>query len=336
MATTRSAVTRVPVEHIGQHDTVMQTIYCSVAIVGVVGNSIAIAVMSHSKQIRATRSYVLLLSQSVVDLFTCVNIFAMMSFGRWYDDQGHWGALGTFVCFAWVSDYTMTTSVVISSYNLVALSVERTVSIVFPLFHRCRVTRRVNLGMAATAWLVGILTQLGFMIPTTGLQEGRCNDWGIFPDDGWKMAFGVSLFALTYAVPVSVLVVCYTWIYAEIRRRSRTSTGDDLADPKVAGKVKIRRNVLRTLVVVVMCYLVCNSPKSLVYIAYRFGAPIRIDTWVFQVPMIMNFANSVVNPIVYTFQYREYQNELQRWWNLCRGVEEDESGESRTSMTTIA
>lgn len=324
MTLNRSAVTRVPVEHIGQHDIVMQTIYCSLAIVGIVGNSVAIAVMSRSKAIRNTRSYILLLSQSIVDLFTCLNIFVMMASGRWYDDQGHWGTLGTFVCLVWVSDYTMTTSVAISSYNLVALSIERTVSIVFPIFHRSHVTRRVNFWMAVTAWMVGIVTQLAFMIPTTGLQEGRCNDWGIFPDDTWKMAFGVSLFVLTYALPVGILVVCYSWIYVEIRRRSKTSTGDNIADPKDADKAKVRRNVLRTLVVVVACYLFCNSPKSLVYIAYRFGAPIRIDTWVFQVPMIMNFANSVVNPIVYTFQYREYQNELQRWWNICRGVKDDE------------
>ena len=190
---------------------------------GVIGNTIAIRVLTSSASIRKTTSCTLLVSQSYVDLLTCCTVLVELFTARWLHGRVYHGTQGHVLCLFWASDFVFVCGVLISSYNLTMLSVDRAVSIRYPVFHRRRCTRAVQRRMAAVAWLCGLTVKLAMMVPTTGVQDGYCRDWELFPDHKYKKAFGICLLIFSYLLPVSLLAVCYYSIYLTLRRRKLNS-----------------------------------------------------------------------------------------------------------------
>uniref|UniRef100_A0A3P9DF38 G-protein coupled receptors family 1 profile domain-containing protein n=1 Tax=Maylandia zebra TaxID=106582 RepID=A0A3P9DF38_9CICH len=135
-----------------------------VYIVSVVGNTVVMAVIYLDHNLR-TPKYIAVFNLAFVDLFgntaLVPKVLDIFLFGHYYIPYND---CLTFLFFCY-------TCLSLQSFNLVALSYDRMVAIIFPLHYQVKVTHRLILSLIAFFWLlaitiiltaVGLLTRLSF------------------------------------------------------------------------------------------------------------------------------------------------------------------------------
>ena len=386
-----------------------------IAIVGLAGNCTACHVIVTSRAIRRTLSSGFLLNQSVVDLLTCSAALCDMAVWRWLPNQDLSGWTGTLLCWFVYGRFAFNSLVSVSTYNMLALTAERAISVIWPVLHRSKVTKKVVFASVMIAWAIGVGLIAFSLPPTSGVRQGKCLNWAIFRGgDIYRRMFGIADLMFTYAIPLVVIGVCYYAIYTTVFSRKAMSKGklavnkNTICHPKNnasnehsdqiytdsdtqpttlrkspvinkiidkkeiklehsniteenisisisdianvdcsehigSGKVnksfdsisvkiqdahnenvnhvaikshttsKIcsrRTSALRTMLSIVACYVICNSLHHMIVILSKFGVHIPGEDILTEVGVVLMFLNAAANPIIYTFQYRDYQRAL--------------------------
>ena len=78
---------------------------------------------------------------------------------------------------------------------------------------------------------------------------------------------------------------------------------------KVTGKDKFqlaRRNTIKTLLIVGLCFIICWSQNEVMYFMYNCGYDINFSRTYFQFTFLMVFLNCTVNPFIYLIKYKDY------------------------------
>ncbi|KAI0211278.1 hypothetical protein LSAT2_003902, partial [Lamellibrachia satsuma] len=221
------------------------------------------------------------------------------------------GVGGDILCKFWLNELPLWSLMVSSSYNLMALTLERYIGIVHPLRHHTSFSEINVLLLATAAWLSGPILMLCFMVPTSGVINGRCHFVAIFAIPSWKKVFGVALFIVEYLLPITVFITCYSKMFIHLRNQVHPQA-PDIGHEAVVQNARARRNVLKTLLLVVVGYLLCNTCNQLTFLAYNFGAPLDFSSSYYDFTVVAMFANCCINPFLYALQYRPYQNELRK------------------------
>ena len=129
-----------------------------------------------------------------------------------------------------------------------------------------------------------------------------------------------------------VLIICYGKIVWVLTRRINTdlvinkspidsskNVSDPADDVKTvkqatdAGKEKFqlaRRNTIKTLLIVGLCFIICWSQNQIIYFMHNCGYEVNFNTTYFQSTVVMVFLNCIVNPFIYLIKYRDYQEAL--------------------------
>ncbi|KAI0211233.1 hypothetical protein LSAT2_003949, partial [Lamellibrachia satsuma] len=213
------------------------------------------------------------------------------------------GVGGDILCKFWLNELPLWSLMVSSSYNLMALTLERYIGIVHPLRHHTSFSKINVLMLATTAWLSGPILMLCFMVPTSGVINGRCQYVAIFAIPSWKKVFGVALFIVEYLLPITLFITCYSRMFIHLRNQVHPQAPDIGHEAEVQN-ARARRNVLKTLLLVVVGYLLCNTCNQLTFLAYNFGAPLDFSSSYYDFTVVAMFANCCINPFLYALQYR--------------------------------
>ena len=142
---------------------------------------------------------------------------------------------------------------------------------------------------------------------------------------------------IQFFIPFLVLVVCYgkiVWVLTGridtdfIKPQSAMDNSDNLSettddvrktaqamDPSEEksvepGKEKFqlaRRNTIKTLLILGVCFIICWSQNQIIYSMYNCGYGVNFNTTYFQFTVVMVFLNCIVNPFIYLIKYRDYQ-----------------------------
>ena len=280
---------------------IMDSVMFLISLVGMAGNSMAMFILTSSVKIRKSKSYVLLMNQCLLDftttLFT-ITYLPLKYFVQWSRITGSWDLI---MCHVIYSQLYITMPIFSSSYNLVAMSVERMTSIVWPIIHKVRCTRRLNLFIAATTWFLGFGIATAFSLPVNGIDPvGRtCYYWTQLPSRLHVQIFSVCYNTLYSILPLLVMLISYAVMCARIVSRSM--------------RLGVKLNVARMLATCVLLFLCCHVIKvTLVMIANFSSIKIDFQGALFVVGNIMVQMNSIVNPFIYSFQYMDYKTELRR------------------------
>ena len=290
-----------------------------IGLVGLFGNSTAMHVMRSSRKINQSKSYVLLMNQCLVDLV----MSAMVPIDLFIKYSLHNSDLASnLYCYIIHGKFFPTIIVITSTYNLVALSLDRMVSVVWPIQHRTKVTKVGYMWGCLALWSYGLILALALSIPVNGPQaDGKCHYWNKFSSRSNAQIFSVILNTLYTLLPISLMLLSYTVIYITI---STTSIG---------GKVKM--NVIRMLATCVLLFLCCHSLRAYLSIYSSFSARTYFGTNIYYISIILIQCNTIVNPFVYSIQYTDYRIELKRQWQiLTRRKYSDDNDCNLSTITT--
>nr|XP_033791651.1 somatostatin receptor type 4 [Geotrypetes seraphini] len=274
----------------------IQLVYAVVCLVGLAGNAMVIfVVLRYAKMKTATNIYILNLAIADELFMLSVPFLAASAALR------HW-PFGAGMCRAVLSvdGINMFTSV----FCLTVLSVDRYVAVAHPLraakYRRPTVAKAINAGV----WLVSFLvvSPIVAFAGTATARDGAVTCNLLWPRPGWSAFFVVYTFLLGFLLPVSCIGLCHVLIVAKMR-----------AVALKAGWLQrgaSERKITRMVLAVVAVFVVCWMPFYVVQLLNLFLAP--IDDSVNHVSLILSYANSCANPILYGFFSDNFKRSFQR------------------------
>ena len=192
---------------------------------------------------------------------------------------------------------------------------------------------RKNSIVDATYLVISILLRFPFLFQVNDDYFRAVTLW---IKDTVKTAFGIGLMSIQFFIPVLVLIICYgqiIWVLTRsinndlIKNKSTVGNSDNVNETidnartttksEDPGKEKFqlaRRNTIKTLLIIGLCFIICWSQNQIMYFMYNCGYNINFNTVYFEFTILMVFLNSTVNPFIYLIQYRDYQKALKHFF----------------------
>lgn len=190
-------------------------LYSIIFLLSVLGNTLVITVLIRNKRMR-TVTNIFLLSLAVSDLMLCLFCMPFNLIPNLLKDF----IFGSAVCKT--TTYFMGTSVSVSTFNLVAISLERYGAICRPLQSRVWQTKSHALKVIAATWCLSFTIMTPYpiysnLVPFTKNNNQTANMCRfLLPSDAMQQSWQTFLLLILFLLPGIVMVVAYGLISLEL------------------------------------------------------------------------------------------------------------------------
>ncbi|CAM9401887.1 unnamed protein product, partial [Lampetra fluviatilis] len=299
----------------------------------VVGNSCVVAAIVLERSLQNVANY-LIGSLAVTDLMVSVLVLPMAAL---YQVLGRW-TLGQVVCDIFIAlDVLCCTS---SILHLCAIALDRYWAITNPIDYVNKRTPRRAVIMISLTWLVGfsisIPPMLGWRTPADRADPDACK---ISQDHGYTI---YSTFGAFY-IPLILMLVLYGRIFKAARFRIRknaknrekrvcdvsvalneemmhrrlngaAAAAGAATDPRRKTALARERKTVKTLGIIMGTFIFCWLPFFIVALISPFcGERCRHSPpGVFAVINWLGYSNSLLNPIIYAYFNKDFQNAFKK------------------------
>ncbi|XP_038050822.1 beta-3 adrenergic receptor-like [Patiria miniata] len=283
-----------------------------VGIVGICGNGLVCAVIAKVRFMH-TLTNTFIFNQALIDLLgslvtLLLNIVPI-------PDPIPPGATGVFICAMWESGYLQWGLFTASTFNLVVLTLERYLAIVFPFkYQALTYHKRAIAVIFAGIWVCGFLFN-GFGIYLRYYEAGEC----VLNPVAHPEALGVFIFACRFLVPFFVMLVVYVHIAVVLKK----GAGRVLPAPAAAGPstgqapegqgeslMRARRNTFKTLMIVSTIFVICWAPSEVNFFLFNLGVEVDFNSPIFYIMIGLGALNCCLNPFIYAIKYKQFQKAL--------------------------
>jgi len=120
-------------------DKIMKGFYVGISSLGIFGNIIVLIVLFSLAKMRKKLTSLFIINQSIVDALTA--LFLLLTTVLPPDGRVYKSLADDFYCRFWVTRFPLWLCIHCSTYNLVALTIERYVSVVHPVVHKLAFNR---------------------------------------------------------------------------------------------------------------------------------------------------------------------------------------------------
>ncbi len=306
----------------------MQVFKIIIGVIGLIGNlTVCIAVV----QMKSEEVKFLIGSQDAIDLLTsCVLLISVFTSRFTYTQfatPDSW-ILGLIFCATWHFDTALFSFMCMSTYNLMAIAIERYVTVIHPMWYRANFTRRKACILGLVLWLIAPTMQLTFSIGQTHYIDRVC-DWRGFRQIDIAIA-GTLLFIWEFFGPCIIMGYCFTKIILELRdqdKRAKKLQADyetacsgaavsvkksenDVATA-VARKSRSRsRNVTKTFIIVYIVFILCWSSNQVLFLQKSLGGYRHHGQLENYFADGMAILNSAINPFIFVFRFKQYREKM--------------------------
>ena len=327
-------------------------VYVLLGCVGIIGNLLVIVTMTSVKSRVKHYADMLIVNQSVIDLFSSVFLIATtLTVGDRIRKLS--GFADEMYCRFWISGYIIWSLFFSSTYNLVLLSLERYMAIVHPLRHYTSLTWEKVYAAMVVVWCVGPIYNMIHRVPTSGLIDGTCYKFVFWPSRLTARVFGVVALLVQFFIPLAILI--YAYVLMVVKLRTKVHPIGSTSAPSISGRVstitvrsgaardrnrmlkeRAGRSIFRTMLTVTACFFLCWVSNQVLFLLFNFGYMVDFQSSFYHFTVYVAFANSCVNPFIYTFQYGAFRQGLSELF--CRkgvtplGTTIDETDASRVAQ----
>ena len=310
-------------------------LYIIIGIIGVLGNAIVIIIIASSRSMMMRITNILIVNQSSID-FVCSAFVIGHSTIR-YNSKGYVGLADELLCLLWTSKVLQWSAFVSSTYNHVALTLDKYLQITHPIYHRVAVTRRKTVLLLIMVWLSGPMFNFPITVPTSEVKNGVCLNMQRWPNEATRRFIGILTVVVEYIIPLFIIILSYYKISAVMRRRVEAHVSiipvnhgeqRNQNEPKHISRegkmARARKNVVRTLMTSSVSFVLCWTWNQGFFLLFNLGFPVDYNGTFYHFTVFMVFLNVCTNPFIYAFKYNQYQERLKR---LCcrRGTRVEDS-----------
>ena len=266
-------------------------IYTVQGIIIIVGNAFTIFVF-WTQRSRLTRTYFLLVNLAVADFLVGITELIVVGTVK-FQDIGEGYARGVLrqsrsnPSAAFVMLFSSS-----SVYFLALVSLERAFAVLRPIRHRIT-NSRVYIYSIVIVWVVGLVF-FGFTVLSFHLSELK-----------GEYVFVASRICLL----ISILIICTS--YLSIRTRLRATSSATIDNTQGSREHNLR--LAKTLYITIASSLVFWMPGFVVYSTRGFCPSCFSTPEFFWLVDAMHMANSMVNPLVYSFRMQIFKDALNKF-----------------------
>ena len=276
-------------------------VYCLIAIVSLIGNSLVVTIVCKDKKLRKPINNFIVnmccsdLLITAVYMPRVVTIFALGY--EWLIE----GTLGIITCK--IVPFIYEVSVTVSLLTVVMISVERFILLVFPF--KTIITNRLSIAINTSIWFIAA----AFRFPISYAITLKQTENKIYCDVKLDQEFGVGsekvyyqvVLVAMYAVPLAAIIVLYSIIVVSLKKQK--SPGSGLNGQEEHRDEQRNRRVLRMVLVVVAVFVICWMLYfiQLILYSYKVVVPceVRFVRW------FLAHSNSAITPCLY-FAFSEH------------------------------
>ncbi|XP_035659018.1 somatostatin receptor type 5-like [Branchiostoma floridae] len=282
---------------------VAPTVYGLVTALGLVGNLLVIyTLLVHTKTKDATSYYILNLSLAdTLFMLGVPFISASSAMERW--------VFGRAMCKIVLSMDAM--NLFNSVFNVAVLSVDRYLAIVRATSHPDLRRPKVAIAVSLSVWAAAFLLSIPVMVVSDAMEMWNADymcmlDWPAENSLIWYKAFISYMFIVGFVIPLVVISVSYLRVVRHLKQNESTHT--EVARVASRTRTKVTHTVLAMIVTFVICWLPFHLCQLVNLIADL--QPTSGVAFAFHVAMVMSYANSCANPILYVFTSQKFRESL--------------------------
>ncbi|XP_014433514.2 G-protein coupled receptor 54-like [Pelodiscus sinensis] len=288
--------------------------YALVMLLGLVGNSLVIYVVSKHRQMRtATNFYIAnLATTDIIFLVCCVPFTATLyPLPSW--------VFGDFMCK--LVNYLQQVTAQATCITLTAMSMDRCYATLYPLQSLRYRTPRIAMGVSVAIWVGSFLLSL----PIAMYHRTEVGYWyGLrtycieaFTSKSQERSIILYTFLVVYLLPLLTICLCYSLMLKRVGRPVVEPIDHNYQQvPHLSERsVAMRAKVSKMVVVIVVLFTVCWGPIQLYLLFQGFYGGFqanyetyKIKTWA----NCMSYANSSINPIVYAFMGDSFRKSFKK------------------------
>ncbi|KAJ1107013.1 hypothetical protein NDU88_004410 [Pleurodeles waltl] len=200
-----------------------------------------------------------------------------------------------------------------SVYGLLAIAVERYISILRPFQYASLMTTKKSLLFILACWVLALLTSL---IPLMGWHKPFTPDDDCLFDslmyDSYMVYF---IFFACMLGPLCVMFFLYARIFMEIKHQIRWIVRWEVEASRRERRRIVIWKELQTaisLFIVLFCFVLCWFPLQILNAVRLFRPTCDIPDDLILAAVILSHLNSVINPVVYVFRMRSFRKAFEK------------------------
>ncbi len=290
--------------------------YIIIGVTGIVSNFFVLVVMLNNKSIRENITNMYIMNQSCIDFTVSL---LMVATARVNSHVPYSGLAGVIYCKMWQSKVFLLGWFSSSTYNLMALTLERYSAIVYPIWHKTSFTKFKVKVSFVFIWLMGPMYQ-SLIMPTTSIViNGQCSVYSQWPNKIAYTIYGVTNVIFEYFIPILILVCAYSKIALVLHKRVQKSQGKNQGGTSKQDDKwrRGRRNTIQTLVLVAVSFVSCWTINQIYYFMFTLGYTPEYVSDFYHGTVIAIHCNLCVNPFIYSLKYEPFQNAARHLFCRC-------------------
>ena len=307
---------------------------CAVIIIGIVGtsaNGFILYALVASKQ---HKKHLLIFSQNVLDFASC--IFLVITYALKISSINFTGLLGYYICVLLHSEALLWFAVSGSVGNLVIISIERYLKVVYPIWSKNKLRNWMIYSSIALCLLFSFVYNMITTFMTSDVVDGVCHLYIIWEDQVGKVVHGTLYFLWFYGLVLLICVVCYWRILVAIRRQARVMAGHNTGGTAQSTAAQaqahhIQSNVIKTMILVCVFYAMAWLPMNTYYFLANVGGYLTFLDSGYYAVMFVAFLYVCMNPFIYATKFEPVKKHIRRML-LCQT--DDQTSHTDTLQTT--
>ncbi|XP_070532904.1 allatostatin-A receptor-like [Ptychodera flava] len=299
----------------------------AMGVIGLIGNFLVILVVWLTPALRTTTNY-LIVNLAVADLLTSTLLIVNKYPTQAFNLPVPGGLAGEIYCRLYYNGEFFWVTIRASTFGLLLVTLERYLALVHSLLYSKYCTNRHLVIVVIISWISSVILQMIFAIFHKA-GNGYCILFA-YPNDTIAIFYAVFYFVVCYLIPTVVMVWAYIMISNSLKIKSQNNLG--IHDDRVESIVRARKRLIRMLILVLLAYFICWTPLTLLFFIHSLGGPTDYFAGYFNAIIIIAFANSILNPFIYAFKYRQFRKGLMT--KICRCFMRDSRvGHDNTTST---
>ncbi|XP_071965817.1 sphingosine 1-phosphate receptor 3-like [Antedon mediterranea] len=288
--------------------------------VGIVLNTVVTGVFLYIRMYKKSLVHGLIVQQSFLDLFGCC------TFLFFYNQDAPDGEIGTVFCKGRMLFWFFA---VTSTYNLVVITIERYLSIMYPFKFKDKPILIVCI-IYITPHVIGalIVFHLAILADINEDKSGEC--LYNYPNNKVRFASGICIFLTLFFIPTCIMICCKGRAIWEIR------SSDNWRQSHSTSDASMYKNLAYTMCFVVIVFICTSSPNFTLYLVYIICQCFEFSTIVeHEITVLLYTSNMCINPIVYGAKMKDFRRGLDKIRCKLRGLlRRDVGGRSHNVSVT--
>ncbi len=193
-----------------------------------------------------------------------------------------------------------------SILNLLALTINQYMAIMYPLRYKKLMTNRLVIAMIIAVWTVSGCVSF---LPLMGLHYDLVGECNYHIHKGSYLVIHTTVF---YLAPLTMVAVLYYGIYTTLRRHQKSIVAQEALSADIVNTRQQKRPSL-TIIFLIGTFALCNLPFFSMCIIQIFYPPVFMEYGAYA--GFLAALNNLLDPFIYALQSKQLRNRIRKCTN---------------------